>query len=62
MTLSKMQKALTIFSKYSSEEIFIEAHHDVLFIGYHAEVSDDDKKLLNELGFSDKGEGWILVV
>jgi len=53
-------EALTIFLKYKNEDYPTHCEHDVLWImgvGYD-EVSEEDRKRLDELGFFWSDDGW----
>jgi hypothetical protein len=53
-------EALTIFLKYKNEQWPTHCEHDVLYvvgIGFD-EVSEEDRKRLDELGFIGDEDGW----
>jgi hypothetical protein len=59
-------EALTILAKYLPEDTYAPTHceHDVLYVPAvdFNEVSDEDKKRLDELGFSENtefGDGFM---
>lgn len=56
--MNKLIEALMIFAKYRDEEFPTHCEHDVLMIADITldEVSDADKKKLDELGFFWSGE------
>jgi hypothetical protein len=61
--MEQLIKALNIFLKYRNEEYPTSCEQDVLLITgiTHDEVSDEDKVLLKDLGFtwSDHDGCWI---
>jgi hypothetical protein len=54
-------EALTIFLKYVDDDPYAPTHceHDVLYVPTvdFAKVSDEDKKRLDELGFTENTDG-----
>ena len=61
--MDKLIKALQIFLKYKNPEWPTHCEHDVLFICDidYADVSDEDKKELEELGFfEDENDGGFM--
>jgi len=55
---SRWAKAFTIFAKYAGKEYaHTAAEHDEVYAGPEPEkVSEEDKKLLNELGWTECSE------
>jgi len=52
-------KALQIFLKYGNPYDPTHCEHDTLWVNIEADkVSEEDKKLLNELGFFEDEEGF----
>lgn len=52
-------EGLNIFKKYG--EVSIQAEHDELFAGpVSQEVSTDDRKRLEEIGWRDGDTGWSI--
>jgi hypothetical protein len=58
--MKNLIEALTIFLKYGDEPYQTHCEHDELWIcGYDdAEISEEDTAKLEELGFSNYGDGW----
>ena len=51
-----ISQGLAIFAKYnekSDEEYWIQAEHDVIYCGTDQDISEEDKKLLEQLGFRE---------
>lgn len=54
--------ALTIFKKYENPSFPTHCEHDTLFVCVeNSKVSDEDKKRLDELGFTPDGDSGYFV-
>ena len=59
--MKELIEALTIFAKYMSEDnkYPTACEHDILYIcGLEREISEEDAKRLEELGFFPNDDGW----
>lgn len=51
-------EAFTIFAKYTKDSYITHCEHDVMYVNVLSEkVSEEDKKILAELGFSPTSDG-----
>lgn len=55
--MDELIKALTIFRKYGNPKNPTHCEHDIMFVSIDAKlVSDEDKAVLDELGFSEDSQ------